>query len=483
MTTFSEKLTVFLAERKITIAQLAQICKIDRSTMYQYLKGKRPVKSLDVLEKIIEPLCLTQEERADVLEAYDVEQLGAVRYQQYREIEKFLFSLSDISVSREKSKWEIVNTSLVMNSEVQNVIQGELNIKRAIVSLMRKAEGQDSYVKVIFSPRYSKMLAEILLMEQYSKLKIFQIFCFDGVQTNLKEHNLDMLRSVFQCHISLPNYRSSYYYGSAEERFGESQLFPNILVTEEVVIQFSADGKNALVHTETEIVEVFHALMKRIEKTCRPLMSYWPNLFEEINWADNYINAFPFQHSYELSSGTCSIQFWNRELIQRYMNPDIPGYDGMVEMLVAYAANLRRKKSAGHTTILMNPSYVEEFVQTGVFREYPSNFIRGALTKKDRRYLFEEMLAACREGWYGIRFIEPEKFPLNFQWEIGTPEETHAMIQYFHDDTFSVCILSELSCSWAIYNYLEILANGRHAMSQEESENLVRYWIQKYLSE
>lgn len=324
-------------------------------------------------------------------------------------------------------------------------------------------------------------MTEIFRAEQYAGLKVAQIFCLDSGQVQNKEDNLDTVRYALCSYFALKNYYACYYYGNINERFGHAQFLPNIMVTEDAAIQFTTDGSQALIHTDTETLGVFRTLLEKLEASCRPIAICIPNLLDGIRWNRDYVKKESFQKTYEICSGICSIPFWNRELILRYLHPAIPDYNRLVEVLCAHAADLKKKEKNGHIVLLMNPFFVEEFVRTGVWREYPSNFIKKPLTIQDRRYLLEEMLTACEEGWYEIRFIEEAKFPLDHCWEI-VASERQTLIQYFHENTFRIFELSELSCSGAIYDYMKILGNGRHAMSEENAEKLVKRWIDKYLS-
>ncbi|MGN1141454.1 MAG: helix-turn-helix domain-containing protein [Oliverpabstia sp.] len=483
MTVLSEKLTSLLQERNMTIAQLSQSCKIDRSTLYQYLKGKRVIKSLTQLERITMPLCLTKEEQLEVLEAFDIEQMGIMKYRQYREVEQFFSSLTGAASMVQDIQVNCLYNISADEVNISKVTHGELNVKKVIALFLRKAENKGSFAKIFVSSKYSRILTDLFLAEQYSQLHVSQFFCMDSGQVQSKSNNLDTVRSALCCYFILNHYYACYYYGNVNERFGHSQLLPNTIVTADAVIQFTEDGSEALIHTDTEIVENFKILLEKLEESSHPIVSCKQNLLEEINWEQDYVETKFFQTTYEICSGICSIPFWNRELILHYLHPDVPDYEQLVEMLTSYASRLKIKLKKGQTTLLMNPVFVEEFIQTGVMREYPSYFFKEPLTKADRKYLLEEILASCKEGWYQIRFIENGVFPLDFHWEIMASSETEAFIQYSYDNSFSIFRLTELSCARAIYDYMKILGSGRHAMNGEKSEELVRYWIQKYLSD
>ena len=76
MSVLSKKLSYFVEQRKQSIVELAKRSGIERSTLYQYLKGKRPMQNRGHLDTIMSWLHLTPDERAEILEAYEIDQVG-----------------------------------------------------------------------------------------------------------------------------------------------------------------------------------------------------------------------------------------------------------------------------------------------------------------------------------------------------------------------------------------------------------------------
>ena len=55
MSAFSEHLSWLITEKKAKVAALYKFCEVDRSTMYQYISGKRKVPaSIDLVNRIAE---------------------------------------------------------------------------------------------------------------------------------------------------------------------------------------------------------------------------------------------------------------------------------------------------------------------------------------------------------------------------------------------------------------------------------------------
>lgn len=100
MSVLSEKLQYYVDQRGQNIAELAKRCRIERSTLYQYLKGRRPLQNRMQLEALMSELHLAPDERAEVLEAYEITRIGIRKYNRRYKVKELLDSL--LTVEEEK---------------------------------------------------------------------------------------------------------------------------------------------------------------------------------------------------------------------------------------------------------------------------------------------------------------------------------------------------------------------------------------------
>src|SRR5699024_10504108 len=96
MSILSERLKYFVEQKGYSIADLAGRSGIERATLYQYLKGSRPLKNHVHLETLMAELQLTPDERQEVLEAYEITQIGQVQYNRRCKVMEILNSLLTI---------------------------------------------------------------------------------------------------------------------------------------------------------------------------------------------------------------------------------------------------------------------------------------------------------------------------------------------------------------------------------------------------
>lgn len=502
MSILSECLDYFVKKKEQNIAELAKKCRVDRSTMYQYIRGKRPLQNQELLETILAELRLTPEERSKAMQAFEVTQVGEEKYYRRKKVKELFASLltleesgarklieerdekalksSAVSVARTKENQ--MESIFGAKSEEIRMLNGEVEVQKGIHAILRSALEEGGPVNLFLQPGTMIFLYTInAIYECASASPIRHILCLNTNSAPMEYDTLDVVKSIMRCGVAIKEYSPYYYYGNTSEHYGMMNILPYFIVTDDCAVQIAVDGKIAIVHRKEQIHQYFKDSFSRMLQLCYPLMKSKVGLDRRLTWGMDYASAYHYERTIEVSSGLCSLQFWNRDLIETYLNPLIPGYKDLLEGLVRYTALLYEVKKKDQIVILMNSRYVLEFIQTGVFREYPEVFFVSPLEKKDRKYLLEQIFQAIEEGWYHIRLLEENEFPLDYRWETVSHQNGRLYMQYCIHDQFRIFELEIPEVTDAVYDYLQNLSESRTVMGEEASEELMRRWLKEYL--
>lgn len=481
MKKLSEVITQHLKDKNITTAQLARSCNIDRSTMLQYLNGKRALKNPEHINQIMDHLHLTLPEREAVLKVYRIELMGYDLYCQRDKIDWFLRSLSSLSDCPSASVEMDYGSLSIQPMFYPGAIANKLELSQTILALLYAAHRERSEIKILMQPHEASLL-NLLLQPVFvnSEMKITHILCMDTYIKSKTIDNIERTKIIIRYFLLLQYYRPLYYYGHTQERFGPSNLFPYLFLTESGVLQISADENTAIFHTEPSIIQQFKRIFSKIEKTCKSLGDIYKGLTGEVSWYLTFLEHANYNETIEMCTGLCSTQFWDKRLISTYINQSLPDIQALILQFSNHCKSLYQAKNDGDTTVLMNPSNVLEFIQTGKFKEYPELFFAKPLSKEDRKLILERVLKACQEGWYHIRFIDESYFPLQYRWEIISHHDV-TIIQHFHQEQFRTLLLEEQEFVDAIYDYLEFLSKDQYSMTEKESIDMLKSWSEQYL--
>lgn len=482
MSVLSEKLSYFVEQRGRNMAELAKRCGIERSTLYQYLRGRRPLQNRGQLEAVMSELHLTPDERAEVWEAYEITRIGVRNYNRrckVREILDSLLTVEEGALPRQPAEPE----EAPGEPAGPGLLRGELEVNRVVNQVVRKAAAQGETLKLLAQPDYSLLMESLLLAEGPAQARVIHIICLEADSGQDGCRNLENVRRILRYGVGIRRYEPRYYYGKAMEHYGVMNVMPYLIVTPHCAIQIASDRKAAIFHEDREVVAYLGEAFDKMYQQSRPLMTSMDGFGgRQAQWAMEYVKSIDFSRAIEMCSGLCSIQFWDEGLIRKYMNPQAPGYASMIEEYIAYTAALYQAKKQGQVTVLMNGAVVEAFLQTGVFREYPAVFFAKPVSPADRRELIRRILQAVEEGWYHIRMVPAEEFSLGYRWEVLIHQGKNLMLQYSSQNYFRVFQFEETDILDAMYDFLESLSVKETVLDDSQSAALLRQWVEKYLA-
>ena len=484
MSVLSKKLSYFVEQRKQSIVELAKRSGIERSTLYQYLKGKRPMQNRGHLDTIMSWLHLTPDERAEILEAYEIDQVGIRTYRRRRRVKEILNSL--LTVEEIEGKPQPAPFRTGRDEKIsRSLICGELEVNRAIHEVVRDAAANGHELKLLAQPDYSELLEALTLFRSREKgPKVIQVICMEADSGQDGCSNLDMIGWILRYGVGIYRYEPRYFYGKISEHYGSMNVFPYLVVTEHYAFQISTDRKKAILHSDPDFVLCFQEVFRQIYQQSQPLLISMDSFRgQQAQWALQFAETMDFSNTIEVCSGLCTIQFWDEELIRTYINKELPDYEKTAQEYIAYTSALYQAKRRGQITVLMNASFAEEFIKTGVFREYPGSFFSKPVSREDRKKLIDRILEAADEGWYHVRMIDAEDFPLSYRWEILMQRDLSLLFQYSFYNQFRVFQFLESDILDAVYDFLENLAAGPGTLDEETSVGFLRKWSRRYLEE
>lgn len=230
MSVLSEKLSYFVEQRGRNMAELAKRCGIERSTLYQYLRGRRPLQNRGQLEAVMSELHLTPDERAEVWEAYEITRIGVRNYNRrckVREILDSLLTVEEGALPRQPAEPE----EAPGEPAGPGLLRGELEVNRVVNQVVRKAAAQGETLKLLAQPDYSLLMESLLLAEGPAQARVIHIICLEADSGQDGCRNLENVRRILRYGVGIRRYEPRYYYGKAMEHYGVMNVMPYLIVT------------------------------------------------------------------------------------------------------------------------------------------------------------------------------------------------------------------------------------------------------------
>ena len=97
MSVFSDLLKHYIHDKNVKVMYLAHYCKLERSTVYKFINGKREPMSAELVEQIAHFIKLTPLETYQLKEAWKMARMGENDYYIRKSIEHFLCDFPNVS--------------------------------------------------------------------------------------------------------------------------------------------------------------------------------------------------------------------------------------------------------------------------------------------------------------------------------------------------------------------------------------------------
>lgn len=226
MSVFSEYLSHLVTERNAKVASLYKYCDVDRSTMYQYINGKRKVPpSMELVNKIAGFFHLTPIEYEKLKEAYFITKTGEDVYYRRKSVENFIKNFPDPLFEASKSG-ETEKTDILAGKKrrIQNAaISTQVELNQYLHQILLEESWKEDGKIALFLPADYGFLFELLAsLKPIKALEITHILCMSSTGQRNEEnelYSLEYLKMMLPMYVANLDYRPYYFYDDINSHF------------------------------------------------------------------------------------------------------------------------------------------------------------------------------------------------------------------------------------------------------------------------
>lgn len=480
MSELSDLLNRFMKEKEIPSIQIVQGVDIDRSTVYQYLRGRREIKNRAHLEAICAILRLTPEEHQQITRAFHMAAVGPEQYAQWEKLEDMFTVLSRV---------EEQITPLEIDLQIQlpdegRVFTGFQEVARISGAVLTDAMG-GARCDILLQPSASLLSALILaqLRPEGTDTPVRHVICMESNAKTGVVQNIEILQELLRHSVALRNYSPIFYYGSIPDHFGTTNILPGLIVSDRAALTISGDATSGMLYRAPEAVALFQRRFDQIASVCRPLLSY------TVAPPDAFQYSLRFYHQHVKSTrttmeyGFCCSPFLDKYLLDKYLNPAVAAYgasrqvvDVFVDQITAYC----KKYGSCHICAVEN---IDELLETGYFSDFPRLFMRTPLSPADRCYFLRKILQAMTDGWHSLHLLKENRGLLSAKWSACFTPGTALYIQRKMEsgDCFVIC--PEPGITAAAWNYYQAILQSDRVTTKAETMALLEERVQSFLAD
>lgn len=416
---FGNQLRKSISDSGYTVYQLAGLADVDRTYIQKTLSGQRLISERD-LQKILDVLHLSHEERALLLQNYEICRVGKNKFSQINYVKELIQSMVN-NRQFDQSEFPLtVNLQLTENS-----LKGNLFYRgsSAIVSLLRtclvaEIALESSPFFYLFVPADNDFLGRILPLPGVpagsgggggERPEILQLVQFTKNREDPADdhHNLRVLNAVLPFCLSRElDYTLYYYYGLGLSGEDEGMILPYYVVTNRLVLLLSGDMETALVLTDGQTVEFYkNSFLSRLRQARR--------LTREYNHTDDCLDSFLHfnlncRRLFWLEYQSALYSLLDRNLLESALLPEYGGKERLFQCLERVEELLELENPP---VCIFSETGLKQFAEDGTL---PGLSVYGfrPFTPGERLILLRRLEAAANRSQRSVYMVNPRRFEI-----------------------------------------------------------------------
>lgn len=382
MSTFSERLTKCVKESGVSKNGLIEACRINRSTFFQCLNGKR-LPTEEFFETLIQALQLAPGEEAKLRNLYHIAQIGESVYQNRLWAQKCLDTLASLSGELLPQIHQFQGVTRLTTQRAP--LQGENQVFQELCHLVRAEMFLPEPKIDLFFPQQDSPFFEYLKVlyrsSEEKTVRLRQLVQFSQKKGEKARDSLAFFDSIlFFLASNCTGYEAHYYYTEADFADAVGVLYPYSIITSTGVLLLNESMDRGLFSTMPAILEAcrcqFEHAIRKTKQFYTPFKGYEQTVeFALDHWTASY-------SGYQYFATPCFGAYLTRDIVEKYCPAE------MEHMVDHYYGNVK----AGESYIsFCSAKGLLDFARNGIMGEYPIGLIP-PLEPKDRKTLLEAML-------------------------------------------------------------------------------------------
>ena len=350
----SQLLSEYIKTKKINIKKCAEYFQIDRSTLYKIIRGERKVPSRDFIQQISQYLYLTNDEKKELLEAYEIDRIGEFRYYCRQHVSSFLEEAALLD-----------NRTFAVNDALNPILKtghytNKYDVEHLLYELsLLESKEKDPHIRIFGQPTHALYLLRIVS----SHIPITHLFCLNNTNELTKDnqfYNLTVLTNIMPLIFNNDHYSPYYYYNEINAINNHLCFFPNMILTHKYLLIYTTDHSSGILYERGDTYNAYEVLFNQYLKETKCLISnkdHRSDMIEDFN----YILYAPSIGALYQEDDPFPVSLKDNDFIESFKRHSIH--------LKQYL-----KSNTDHLSGLYTLQGLRHFVDTGYTTDFPQQF-------------------------------------------------------------------------------------------------------------
>ena len=350
----SQLLSEYIKTKKINIKKCAEYFQIDRSTLYKIIRGERKIPSRDFIQQISQYLYLTNDEKKELLNAYEIDRIGEFRYYCRQHVSSFL-----------KEAALLDNRTFAVNDALNPILKtghytNKYDIEHLLYELsLLECKEKDPHIRIFGQPTHALYLLRIVS----SHIPITHLFCLNNTNELTKDnqfYNLTVLTNIMPLIFNNDHYSPYYYYNEINAINNHLCFFPNMILTHKYLLIYTTDHSSGILYERGDTYDAYEELFNQYLKETKCLITnedHRSDMIEDFN----YILYAPSIGALYQEDDPFPVSLKDNDFIESFKRHSIH--------LKQYL-----KSNTDHLSGLYTLQGLRHFVDTGYTTDFPQQF-------------------------------------------------------------------------------------------------------------
>ncbi|KIR03008.1 hypothetical protein P261_01823 [Lachnospiraceae bacterium TWA4] len=473
MSEFSTELKRVFDENGIKIYPFAEGTGLDRTTLQRMNSGKK-LPSRQFVKTVLDHLPISTSEREYLEYLFYIEKIGLKAYHRRCAVKDMMENFCELSKSMTESSYRRKIDFSIEPSEERKWITPILmevdmidTLRYMVIDAFNSMKEVHIYLNNF---NHSFYIMQQLIQENSKSNK--KVFCHQlvnlqrNIHSNLGDggiRNVEVLKNAIPFLVAFKGeYDLRYSYGSVDENYLGSMIWPNYVISQSKVLLISSDEKSGLLIEDEEIASSYRKEVCRIQKDCKPLFSFVGRDNEVVSYLLRELSQKKFTYAFSQSVSIPELVY--NEMVKR-------DFDG-VEIIRSYLGSYNHVKTKNSEKLMtIHGMYgMKKFTQTGLLPGFYENYV-GAYSKEARIRMIHDYANYIRESG-NTYLLKEEPSSEETLIEFNLFDQNGVYICISHDQEYIACVYVEESETYDILvDYLHSLIDEEKVYSKEESAN------------
>lgn len=471
MTLFTQRIEELIIESGETVQTLAELGKINRSTLQRVKSGER-LPSKTFFHGMCKALRLSVAEEAELKSLLEMETIGQRNYYNRKAIVSIIETISELTEHTIPFSKEISlkngETLESTPTDGMQIVRGQTNVRRIVENAIdcELFSSENPQIRQVV-PYDWDAVYDYIFQQMMGSVKnlIFQDIV--SFPENCSEADADQSLLAFKklAALSLLNnvdHQSRFYYRSSDGSQVEGGFFPYYLLTSDRLITLSKDLATAVVYRESELYPVYDAFFSELLNNSIPFIQESRDLFEI------YALDEALQTKHMVEPLPCFARYFTNEMIERKMNRDFPYFEELMSAAIPYYEKFQAESQA--MSNIFSLKYLRQFMDDGSL--YLPEEVVHPFSVEERMRLIKQLHADLMGNERKCFAINEDRLFMNSAVEFSNEDPILRLILHYRRDDetiFKHLAIRETNIIHAFDDFFDSLPTSDYVLTKAET--------------